>query len=119
MARLSDVVLLQKPADDRSPKRIDCYQVAEHSDAGASFKLDPARLVYSLRWKHRAEPPDYEMVLIQAEPPGWVNTANLVLLSELRRRAPHAIDGAGLTAAGVVAQLDAFEAAQESRPVRH
>jgi hypothetical protein len=76
----------------RSPKRIDCYQVAERSAAGAAFKLDPARLVDSLRWKHNASPPDFEMVLIQAEPPGWVNTANLVLLGELRRRAPEAID---------------------------
>jgi hypothetical protein len=84
------------------------------------FKLDPGRLVYSLQWKHNAEPPDYEMVLIQDEPSGWVDTANLTLLGELRRRAPHAIDWAGLTAAGVVAELDAFEAAQESRPAcRH
>jgi hypothetical protein len=81
--------------------------VPEH---GAAFKLDPARLVCSLRWKHNAEPPDFEMVLVQDEPVGWVNTANLALLGELRRRAPHAIDWGGLTAAGVVNQLDAFEA---------
>jgi hypothetical protein len=41
------------------------------------------------------------------------------LLGELRRRAPHAIDWAGLTAAGIVQMLDAFEAMQESRSVRH
>jgi hypothetical protein len=58
-----------------------------------------------------AQPPDYEMVLIQDEPPGWVNTANLTLLGELRRRAPEAIDWAGLTAAGIVQMLDDFEAA--------
>jgi hypothetical protein len=58
------------------------------------------------------------MVLVQDEPSGWVDTANLTPLGELRRRAPHAIDWAGLTAAGVVAELDAFEAAQESRPAR-
>jgi hypothetical protein len=34
--------------------------------------------------KHNAEPPDYEMVLIQDEPVGWVNTANLTLLGALR-----------------------------------
>jgi hypothetical protein len=95
MARLGDVVLLQKPADDQSPQRIDCYEVVERSARGAALKLDPARLVYSLRWKHNAEPPDYEMVLIQEEPVGWVNTANLVLLGALRRWAPEAVDWAG------------------------
>jgi hypothetical protein len=80
--------------------------------------LDPARLIYSLHWKHNAEPPDFEMVLVQDEPTGWVNTANLILLGELRRRAPHAIDWAGLTAAGVVQMLDAFEAAQRCRATR-
>jgi hypothetical protein len=118
MARIGDVVLLEKPADDRLPKRIDCYEVTEHSASGAAFKLDPAQLLFSLRWKHNAEPPDYEMVLVQDGPVGWVNTANLMLLGELRRRAPHAIDWAGLTDAGVVQMLDAFEAAQESRSAR-
>jgi hypothetical protein len=41
-----------------------------------------------------------------------------VLLGELRRRAPEAIDWAGLAAAGVVSQLDAFEAAMDSRIAR-
>jgi CBS domain-containing protein len=114
MARIGDVALLEKPADDRLPKRIDCYELVEHGASGAAFKLDPARLVYSLQWKHNAHPPDYEMVLIQDEPPGWVNTANLILLGELRRRAPAAIDWAGLTEAGVVQMLDEFEATRDS-----
>jgi hypothetical protein len=59
------------------------------------------------------------MVLIQAEPPGWVNTANLVLLGELRRRAPEAIDWERLTDARVVQTLDAFEAAMDSSARRH
>jgi hypothetical protein len=50
MARLNGVVLLEKPADDRLPKRIDCYQVTEQPVAGDTFKLDPARLIYSLQW---------------------------------------------------------------------
>jgi hypothetical protein len=117
MARIGDVALLEKPADDRLPKRIDCYEVVEHSASGAAFRLDPARLVYSLRWKHNAHPPEYEMVLIQDEPVGWVNTASLVLLGELRRRAPHAIDW---TAMGdVVPILDEFEAARASQTARH
>jgi hypothetical protein len=37
MARVGDVVLMEKPADDRSPKRIDCYEVVEHSADGAAF----------------------------------------------------------------------------------
>jgi hypothetical protein len=32
-------------------------------------------------------PPDYELVLIQAEPVGWVNIANLTLFGTLRGRA--------------------------------
>jgi hypothetical protein len=47
MARIGDVVLMEKPADDRSPKRIDCHELVEHSATGAAFRLDPARLVYS------------------------------------------------------------------------
>jgi hypothetical protein len=119
MARIGDVVLPEKPADDKLPRRIDCYEVVEHSASGAAFRLDPALLMYSLQWKHNAHPPDFELVLIQAEPAGWVNSANLTLLGELRRRAPHAIDWTGLTAAGVVAQLDAFESAQEATARRH
>jgi hypothetical protein len=98
------------------PKRIDVYELAERSASGAAFKLDPGRLVYSLRWQHRAEPPDFELMLIQAEPQGWVNTANLSLLVELRRRAPEAIDWAGMQ--DVVPLLDAFEAAMESKVAR-
>ena len=101
MARIGDVVLLEKPADDK-PKRIDCYQIVDHSASSAAFKIDPARLIYAMQWKHNAYPPDYELVLIQDEPPGWVDVANLVLLGELRRRAPEAIDWTELTAAGVV-----------------
>ena len=104
-----------KASGRRSPKRIDCYQIVEHSASGTTFKFDPARLVYSLRWKHNAEPPDFELVLIRAEPRRWVNTPNLTLLGELRRRAPHAIDWAGLTAAGVVQMLDDFEAVHQTR----
>lgn len=113
MARLDGVALLEKPADNRAPKRIDCYQVAEHNGGGGAFKLDPARLMYSLRWKHNAQPPDFELMLLQDRPQDWVNTANLVLLAELRRRAPRAIDWAPLFATGVVDALDAFEAARD------
>lgn len=49
------------------------------------------------------------MVLVQEEPVGWVRTANLTLLGELRRRAPGAIDWHAM--GDVVPVLDAFEAA--------
>jgi hypothetical protein len=93
----------------RLPKRIDCYEVAEHSVSGAAIKLDPARLVYSLRWKHNAHPPDFELMLIQEEPAGWVNTANLTLFGELRRRA---------RMPDVLPVLDAFEEAMVSKTAR-
>jgi hypothetical protein len=50
---------------------------------------------------------------VQAEPQQWVNTANLTLLSALRRLAPHAIDWTAM--GSVVPVLDAFEAAMDSR----
>ena len=84
----------------------------ERSTSGAAFRLDPARLVYSVRYQHNAQPPDFELTLLQDEPQRWVNTANLTLLSELRRRAPAAIDWGPLFASGVVETLDAFEAAR-------
>jgi hypothetical protein len=95
MALIGDIALLGKPADSRSPKRIDCYQVTEHGADGAAFKLDPARVVFSLRWKHNAEPPDFKLVRLREDPElweRWANGANLTLLAELRRRAPHAVD---------------------------
>jgi hypothetical protein len=61
---------------------------------GAAFKLDPARLVYSLR-NHNAHPPDFELVLLRDDAglyESWVDAVNLMLLAELRRRAPDAID---------------------------
>jgi hypothetical protein len=122
MARLGDIVLLDHPADASGPRSINCYQIAEHSADGTAFKLDPARLVYSLRWLHNATPPDFELVLMQQDAElweRWLSAASLILLGELRRRAPEAIDWTGLAAAGVVQMLDAFGAARASQTVRH
>jgi hypothetical protein len=72
--------------------------------------------VYSLRWLHRAEPPDFELVLAQDDPElweRWVNAASLTLLAALRRRAPDSIDWAGMS--DVIPILDEFEAARDSR----
>ena len=68
MARLCEVTLLEKPADDKLPKPIDCYQVIEHVASGAAFKLAPQCLVYSLRWAfagctRRAAGPGFSRVL--------------------------------------------------------
>jgi hypothetical protein len=56
------------------------------------------------------------MMLIQDAPPGWVNTANLTLLGELRRRAPEVIDWDAM--GDVVPVLDAFEASRVSETAR-
>jgi len=119
MARIGDVALLEKPADDKSPKRIDCYQIVECGAVGAAFRLDPQCLVYSLRWLHNATPPDFELVLLQDNPEawaGWINGANLILLTELRRRAPHVIDWDGMP--DVIPVLDAFEEAVANKNAR-
>jgi hypothetical protein len=55
-----------------------------------------------LRWPHKAEPPDFELVVVQDV--GWVNTANLTLPAELRRRAPQAIDWRGMAGRGAAAR---------------
>jgi hypothetical protein len=83
---------------------------------GAIKAAQAGGAVYSLRWQHKAEPLDFELVLIQGSPQEWVNTANLTLLGELRRRAPEAIDWTGMP--DVVPVLDAFEAARDSGTAR-
>ncbi len=110
VVRVGEIAFVEKPADDRSPKRIDVYQV--RSASGAVFKLDPARLLYCLQWQHNGEPPDFDLVLLQDEPEHWVGAVNMTLLGELRRRAPEAIDWSRM--GDVIPMLDAFEATRES-----
>jgi hypothetical protein len=120
MARLDDVVFLEKPADSHSPKRIDYFAVAEPGADGGVFKLDASRLVFSLCWQHKAEPPDFELVLMQQDAElweRWVDAASLTLLAALRRRAPHAIDWAGMP--DVIPVLDALEAMASKTAHRH
>jgi hypothetical protein len=54
----------------RRPSRSAGCDHRPHSADGAALKLDPARLVYSLRWLHRAEAPDFELVLLR-DPELW------------------------------------------------
>jgi hypothetical protein len=76
------------------------------SDTAKKFKIDPEHLLYSLRWLLKGTPPDFQLSLVQHHPEQWINTA------------PEAIDWERLTAAGIVSQLDAFEAAMDSRIAR-
>jgi hypothetical protein len=70
-------VLIGHPADGAWPRSINCYLVevrdfaaAAPSGEGKKFKINPRRLLYSLQWTHNATPPDFELVPVQAEPPG-------------------------------------------------
>jgi hypothetical protein len=87
MARVGDLALLEKPADRQLPRRIDCYRVDVEIDDGTKFKLDPARVLFSLRYVHNALPPDFELLLFD-EPRLWLNAVTATLLGELNRSQP-------------------------------
>jgi hypothetical protein len=93
MARVGDFALLEKPADRQSPKRIDCYYIAEEENFGAGkrAKLDPARVLFTLRYVHNAVPPDFELLLFGV-PRLWLGAATATLFGELSRRQPHLFD---------------------------
>jgi hypothetical protein len=60
MAHVDDVVLLDKPADLRSPRWIDCYVVEVENFAGGDskkFKLNPERILFSLQYQHNGYRP--------------------------------------------------------------
>jgi hypothetical protein len=90
LARVGDSALPEKPSDRQSPRRIDCYRVAEEEDFGAGrrAKLDPARVLFSLRYVHNGIPPDFELLLFDA-PRLWLGAVTATLLGELNRRQPH------------------------------
>jgi hypothetical protein len=87
LVRLGDVALVEKPADRRSPKRIDCYLT--DADRGGPFKLDPKHVVFSLRSLHNATPPDFELIL-RSEPRHWLQPIVVILLGALNRHDPKA-----------------------------
>jgi hypothetical protein len=97
MARELDVVLIDHPADDTEPRSICAYLVdVESLDTGqrdvngVKFRFDPERLLYALRWKHNATPPDIELVLVaERNPPIWYPYMTNLLLGALRRADPH------------------------------
>jgi hypothetical protein len=94
MARVGDIALLEKPVDDQSPKRIDCYSIDVEDFTGRNgkkFKLDPQRVLFSLRWVHNAIPPDFDLLLYK-EPVQWFPAVAPLLLSELNRHDSHLFD---------------------------
>jgi hypothetical protein len=82
-----DIVLLEKPADDQSPRRIDCYAV----ESGKTFKPDPQRALFTLRYQHNGIPPDFEL-LMYGDARQWFPAVATSLFGELDRRYPHLFD---------------------------
>jgi hypothetical protein len=66
-----------------------------------------------LQWLHNGTPPDLHLALARDVAEQWTNAAAVVLLGELRRRAPDAIDWDAM--ADVVPVVDAFEAHMASK----
>lgn len=62
--------------------------MVEAPAAGKGFKLDPARVLFSLRYMHNALPPDSELLLF-GEPRLWLGAVTATLFGELCRRKPH------------------------------
>jgi hypothetical protein len=70
-------VHIDHPADKREPRRICVYLVdvldaAQIGEDGKKFKFDPERLLYALRWKHRAAPADVKLVLVRERNPSRI-----------------------------------------------
>jgi hypothetical protein len=89
MARVADVVLLDHTADHSGSRSINCYLVEVQDfttgalgGEGKKFKIVPERLIHSLQWQHKAEPPDFELVLLPG--PGAVGAVG-------QRREPDAV----------------------------
>ncbi len=91
--RVGDVLLLEKQADGKMPKRIDCFAVdvqnfdaakALLADSGVRYKLDPQCLLFQLAWKHNAEPPDLDLAVVQP-PELWFDHVWMRLLGVVCR----------------------------------
>lgn len=92
MARINDVALINRPADDEGPRLICCYQVdvldaPQLGEDGKKFKFDPQRMLYALAWKHKAVPADLELQLVR-DPVTWFNYVATLLLGALNRADP-------------------------------
>jgi hypothetical protein len=87
MVRVDDIALVDQPANTSRPRRIDCYRVEREK----TFKLDLARVLFSLRYQHNAVPPDFELFLFR-DPGQWFELVTALLLGELSHRQPHLFD---------------------------
>src|SRR5215471_16448778 len=99
MARVTDLVLIDQAADETAPRAINCYLVevddidpsSQLAANGRKFKVEPSRLLYALRWLHRAEPPDLDLTLVR-DPTSCFNYVATTLLGVLNRHVPHLFD---------------------------
>jgi hypothetical protein len=108
MARALGVVLIDHPADDAEPRCISCYftdletlDTGEKDVNGVKFRFDPERLLYALRWKHNATPPDVELVLVrERNPAAWIEYVVTMLFGALNGHDPQLFDPALAKQAG-------------------
>jgi hypothetical protein len=94
MARVDEIVLLDHPADVTGPRSINVYLVDLLDFAavdGNKFKIDPQRLLYSLRWQRNGTPPDLHLQLAR-DPATWFDVVGTRLLGALTRHDPQLCD---------------------------
>ena len=105
MARVDDVVLIDKAADENRTTLHHCYLVevdeidatSQLAEDGKKFKVDPSRLLYALRWLNWDEPPDLDLTLVR-DPALWFKDVTTLLLGALNRHDPHLFDAVPLPA---------------------
>jgi hypothetical protein len=83
-----NVVCRKKPSDAQSPRWIDCYATED----GEYFKLDPARVLFSIEFLHSATPPAVKLRLSGWDPALWFDRVGIELLSGLCQFEPHIRD---------------------------
>jgi hypothetical protein len=95
MARVNDVALIDQAADETAPRSINVYLVDAQdidpvsglAENGKRFKIGPDRLLYALRWLHKASPPDLDLTLAR-DPEPWLAYVLTTLLSALQEADP-------------------------------
>jgi hypothetical protein len=60
LARVLDLVIVDQPADETAPRSINVYFI---EDVRGPFRIAPDRLLFALRWLHKGEPPDLNLML--------------------------------------------------------
>jgi hypothetical protein len=89
LLRFGALALVEHPATSSLPRCIDVYAAVEDE----LFRIQPACLLYSLVWKHRATPPDFHLQLVRDGARMWAEAVVVTLFAELRARDPHLLDG--------------------------